>query len=157
MIHTEENFSFNVMIFIIINKPEPNHGSFLIPKIKCKQINQQKKGLIMNILERLKLELNNKEYFTDEQFTVYLNENEINSEDMYTKELHQRGLLYTVIDILEAVSNDVDLLRKTQTEFMTTESAYKHLEQRIEKIKQRIYSISDKQDESNLTLMFSRG
>lgn len=111
----------------------------------------------MKIIERLKLELNNKEYFTDEQFTVFLNENEINPEDVYLKGTHQRGLLYTVIDVLEAVSNDVELLRKTSTEFMTTESAYKHLEQRIEKIKQRIYSISDTEDDSTFTLMFGRG
>lgn len=110
----------------------------------------------MTILERLKLELNNKEYFEDTQLTILLDENALVSTEEYIKATHQKNLLYTVIDILEAVSNDVELLRKTSTEFMTTESAYKHLEQRIEKIKQRIYSISSDTDDSPLTLLFSR-
>ena len=110
----------------------------------------------MLIIERLKMELNNKEYFTDNEYTVFLEENSLYHEDLYTKDTHQRNLLYTVIDILEAVSNDVDLLRKTETEFMTTESAYKHLQERIEKIKQRIYTISDNENDNMISLLYSR-
>jgi hypothetical protein len=110
----------------------------------------------MLIIERLKMELNNKEYFTDNEYIVFLEENSLDAQSTYVKETHQRNLLYTVIDILEAVSNDVDLLRKTETEFMTTESAYKHLQERIEKIKQRIYTISDNENDNMISLLFSR-
>ena len=111
----------------------------------------------MTILERLKLESNNNNYFTEAQFIVFLDENALVSNEEYIKSVHQRNLLYTIVDILEAVSNDIELLRKTEAEFLTTESAYKHLEQRIEKIKQRIYAISENKDDSMITLMFSRG
>lgn len=110
----------------------------------------------MLIIERLKMELNNKEYFTNNEYIVFLEENSLFHEDLYTKALHQRNLLYTVIDILEAVSNDIELLRKTSTEFMTTESASKHIQERIEKIKQRIYSISDNENDNMISLLFSR-
>lgn len=110
----------------------------------------------MIIIERLKMELNNKEYFTDAEYTIFLEENSLEAELNYDKASHQRNLLYTVIDILEAVSNDVELLRKTQTEFMTTESASKHLQERIEKIKQRIYTISDNENDNMISMLFSR-
>ncbi|MBN2899157.1 MAG: hypothetical protein JXO44_10325 [Clostridia bacterium] len=110
----------------------------------------------MKIIERLNLELSNKEYFTAEQYTVFLTENELNANDEYIKATHQSKLLYTVIDILEAVSNDIEVLRKVETEFLTTESAYKHLQDRIGKIKQRIYDITADDNDSNISLLFSR-
>ncbi|MDW7663092.1 MAG: hypothetical protein SCL54_16945 [Bacillota bacterium] len=110
----------------------------------------------MKIIERLTMELNNKEYFSAAELTIFLEENTLVADATYVKDTHQRNLLYTVVDILEAVSNDVDLLRKTETEFMTTESAYKHLQERIEKIKQRIYTISDNVNDNMISLLFSR-
>lgn len=110
----------------------------------------------MKVIERLMMELNNKEYFTTSEYSTFLEENSLDYNATYVKETHQRNLLYTVIDILEAVSNDIELLRKTQTEFMTTESAYKHLQERIEKIRQRIYSISDNESDNMISLLFSR-
>lgn len=110
----------------------------------------------MLIIERLTMELNNKDYFTPIEYTTFLEENSLDADATYVKETHQRNLLYTVVDVLEAVSNDVELLRKTQTEFMTTESAYKHLQERIEKIKQRIYSISDNENDNMISMLFSR-
>ncbi len=110
----------------------------------------------MKVIERLMMELNNKEYFTPNEYATFLEENSLDADTTYVKETHQRNLLYTVIDILEAVSNDIELLRKTQTEFMTTESAYKHIQERIEKIRQRIYSISDNENDNMISLLFSR-
>ncbi len=110
----------------------------------------------MSIIERLIMELNNKDYFTNDEYKVFLEENSLDPSTQYLKATHQRNLLYTVIDILEAVSNDIELLRKTSTEFMTTESASKHIQERIEKIKQRIYSISDNENDNMISLLFSR-
>ncbi len=110
----------------------------------------------MKIIDRLNLELSNKEYFTADQYTVFLAENDLIATEEYVKATHQAKLLYSVIDILEAVSNDIEVLRKVETEFLTTESAYKHLQDRIGKLKQRIYEISENESDSNISLLFSR-
>ncbi len=76
----------------------------------------------MTVLERLKLELNNKEYLTDTEYSQFLKENDFDVVIMpeYDKTTMQKALLYTVIDVLEVVSNDVDLMRRVETEFTNT-------------------------------------
>ena len=111
----------------------------------------------MTNLERLKLELNHKEYFTDTEYTTFLEENNLNSTEEYNKSTNQRNLLWTVVDILEAVANDVDLMRKVETEFATTSEAVRHINDRIERIKNRIQTIPDDEEEySNISLFFTR-
>lgn len=111
----------------------------------------------MTNLERLKLELSNKQYFTDAEYTTFLLENDLISNDIYDKTTMQRDLLYTVIDILESLANDVDLMRKVETEFTTTSQAVKFLNDRIERIKSRIENIRDDSAEySSFQLLFTR-
>ena len=111
----------------------------------------------MNILERLKLELANKEYLTDEEYKVFLTENELSFATTYDKATMQKQLLLTVLNILEVVSNDVDIMRKVETEFTTTSDAYKYLEKRIAQIKDRIVSIPDPEEEySPFSLMYTK-
>ncbi len=109
----------------------------------------------MTIVDRLKMELQ-KEYLTDENYITLLSENGLTDTDTYDKTTHQRDLLYTVVDVLEIVSNDIDLMRKVETDFATTSEASAYLEKRIEKIKQRIYEISDDETDSNITLLFRK-
>ena len=65
----------------------------------------------MTVLDRLKMELSNREYFPDEQYTQFLTENSLTATDEYAKSSMQRNLLLTVLDVLEAVSNDLDVMR----------------------------------------------
>lgn len=78
----------------------------------------------MQILDRLKMELSNQEYFSDEQYTQFLLENGLSAVAEYNKETDQRQMLLSALDILEAVSNDIDIMRQTITEFTTT---HKHI------------------------------
>ena len=111
----------------------------------------------MDNLDRLKLELNNKEYFTDDEYITFLDENNLGNDEIYNKANNQRNLLWTVVDILEAVANDVDLMRKVETEFATTSDAVKHINDRIERIKNRIQTIPDAEEEySNVSLFWTR-
>lgn len=111
----------------------------------------------MTVLERLKLELNNKEYFTDAEYQVYLEENNLVYTEQYNKNTMQRDLLYTVVDILESVANDVDLMRKIETEFATTSEAIRFLNDRIDRIRNRILNIADTDETvSNVSLLFTR-
>lgn len=114
----------------------------------------------MTILERLKVELSHKDYFTDDEYTMYLSENSLSSTDTYNKSTMQRNLLLTVIDILEAISNDVDVMRKVEdtTTNMSISECAKYLEQRIERIKDKIATLPDPDDtgeDSNVFMLFT--
>lgn len=114
----------------------------------------------MNNLLRLKLELNNKSYFTDEEYTVFLQENTLSPTVEYDKATMQVSLLYTVLDVIEALLNDVDLYRRVETEFATTGEATQYFNNRIKDIKIRIQNKEDELndiDNSNpFTLLFTR-
>ena len=114
----------------------------------------------MTIIERLDLELNHKDYFTESEYTVYLLENELTSTVEYVKSTMQRGLLLTVIDILDAVCNDVDLMRTVAdgTTGLTVSDAYSLMQSRIQDLKAKVSSIplpGDNEDYSNIQLLFS--
>lgn len=111
----------------------------------------------MTVLNRLKLELSNKSYFTDEEYTVFLAENNLSATDEYIKDTMQKQLLLTALDILEAVSNDVDIMRKVETEFTTLSDAYSRLEKRIQRLRDRIAAIPNPEEEySPFSLMYTR-
>lgn len=113
----------------------------------------------MTVLERLKMELSNQEYFIDSQYRQFLTENNLTYSDEYDKKSMQRPLLLTVLDILEAVANDVDLLRNISTEFNNVSEAYQFLEIRMSQIKDRIAQIPlEPEGEFNaFSLMYTRG
>ena len=112
----------------------------------------------MTVLERLKLELANKQYFTDTEYTILLEENNL-SADTYILFSLQRDLLLTVLVILNMLTNDIDLFRKLQDDAtgFTQDSAYKLLAQRIKALKERIEGIPLPQEElSDVHLIFTR-
>jgi len=111
----------------------------------------------MTVLERLSLELSGKQYFTSVEYIQFLTENNLTATDAYDKATMQKPLLFTVVDILEVVANDVDIMRKVETEFANTSEAYKHLVDRIQRIKEKIAGIPDAEEEySPFSLMYTR-
>jgi DNA polymerase II small subunit/DNA polymerase delta subunit B len=111
----------------------------------------------MTVLQRLTLELSNKQYLTQDEYTQFLSENNLSPTDTYNRSTMQKTLLFTVIDILEVVANDVDIMRKVETEFTTVSDAYKYLTNRIQKIKDKIASIPESEEEySPFSLMYTR-
>ena len=116
-----------------------------------------RKEIIMQVLDRLKMELSNKSYFPDEQYNQFLAENSLTPTNEYDKPTMQKQLLYTVLDILEAVSNDIDVMRSIETEFSNEGSAYKYIADRIQQVKDKIASIPDpEEDYSCFSLMYTR-
>ena len=87
------------------------------------------------------MELSNQQYFSDEQYIQFLTENSLTPTDEYDKPTMQKPLLFTVIDVLEAVTNDIDLMTVISTEFSNIGQAYEVLEARIQQMK-------DKSDET---------
>lgn len=111
----------------------------------------------MQVLQRLKMELSNQEYFTDEQYIQFLVENDLIHTDEYVKTDMQRNLLYTVLDVLEAVTNDIDLMTGISTEFNDIGQAYQFLEARIQQVKDKIAAIPEPEENySCFSLMYTR-
>ena len=94
-------------------------------------------------LERLKIELNNKDYYNDDILTMYLSENDLTSTVTYTKATMQKQLLQTVYDILQSLSNNIDLFRSVETEFSNSTQAYQYLSKRMDDLEVRILAIPD--------------
>ena len=112
----------------------------------------------MQTLDRLKMELSNQQYFTDEQYIQFLTENNLLPENAYIKEDMQKQLLLTVLDVLEAVANDIDLMTSISTEFSNMGQAYQFIEMRIAQVKDKIASIPEpNEDCSCFSLMYTRG
>ena len=111
----------------------------------------------MQVLDRLKMELSNQQYFNDEQYIQFLTENSLVPTDEYNKPTMQKNLLYTVLDVLEAVTNDIDLMTGISTEFSNIGQAYEFLEARIQQVKDKIASIPDpEEDYTCFSLMYTR-
>ena len=103
----------------------------------------------MTNLQRLKLELSNKAYYTDEEYTVFLTENNLVATETYNKETNNLELLNTVIAILETLSNDVDLMRKIDAKDITSiDQAYKYISDRIQSIKAKVIEIQESKTEN---------
>ena len=111
----------------------------------------------MKVLDRLKMELSNQQYFSDEQYIQFLTENSLTPTDEYDKSTMQKSLLFTVVDILEAVTNDIDLMTGISTEFSNIGQAYEFLEARIQQVKDKIAAIPEpEEDYSCFSLMYTR-
>ena len=111
----------------------------------------------MQVLDRLKMELSNQQYFSDEQYIQFLTENSLTPTDEYNKPTMQKQLLLTVIDILEAVTNDIDIMTGISTEFSDIGQAYQFLEARIQQVKDKLLAIPEpEEDYSCFSLMYTR-
>ena len=111
----------------------------------------------MKVLDRLKMELSNQQYFSDEQYIQFLTENSLTQTDEYDKSTMQKSLLFTVVDVLEAVTNDIDLMTGISTEFSNIGQAYEFLEARIQQVKDKIAAIPDENEDYNcFSLMYTR-
>lgn len=101
----------------------------------------------MTNLERLKLELSNKEYYTDTEYIVFLEENKLTPTSIYNKTTDEIKLLEAVVNILETLSNDVDMMRKLDNkDLMSIGEASKYLQERISNIKSKIVEIKLNED-----------
>lgn len=95
------------------------------------------------VLERLKIELNNKAYYDDSTLSLYLDENGLDATTTYSKATMQKQLLQAVYDILQSLANNIDLFRSVETEFATTGEAYAYLQKRLDDVEKRILTIPD--------------
>lgn len=107
----------------------------------------------MGNLERLQMELANRQYLPDDQLKTLLQENGLDWRDEYMA-IHRRAILSTVLDVFDILANDIDLFRKVETEFATTTAAFEALSNRMLKIKNKIAEI-DAEDGTKSGTCFS--
>lgn len=96
----------------------------------------------VTVLDRLKIELSNKEYYSDDILSMYLEENSLTSTDTYATTM-KKQLFQTVYDILQSLSNNIDLFRSVETEFSNSTQAYQYLSKRMDDLQVRILAIPD--------------
>ncbi|MCI1951204.1 MAG: hypothetical protein LKJ50_00465 [Clostridiales bacterium] len=110
----------------------------------------------ITVLDRLKIELNNKDYYSDNTYSMYLDENGLDSTANFNVITMKKSLYQTVYDILDSLANNIDLFRSVETEFTTTSEAYKYLQERLNDIQAKILSIPDNpyEDEPNIHFLF---
>jgi hypothetical protein len=112
----------------------------------------------MQVLDRLKLELSNQEYFSDTEYIQFLAENYLEPTDEYIKDVMQRDLYQAVIDVLEAVTNDINIMRSISTGFGNIGQAYDYLEARIAQLKDKQAAIPlPYEQKSCFSMMFTHG
>jgi hypothetical protein len=112
----------------------------------------------MKVLDRFKLELSNQQYFSDKEYIQFLSENYLEPDEEYRKDVMQRDLLQAVVDTLEAVANDIDIMRSISTSLGTIGQAYEYIEARIMQVKDKQATIPLPYEEhSCFSMMFTRG
>ena len=112
----------------------------------------------MQVLERLKLELSNQEYFSDAEYNQFLAENDLDPTEEYIKDVMQRDLYQAVIDVLEAVCNDINIMRSISTSFGNIGQAYDYVEARIAQLKDKQAAIPlPYEGNSCFSMMFTKG
>ena len=92
-------------------------------------------------IERLNLELNDKDYFGNAQqdlFENILTDNNLDPFDEYVKDNDRVNILESVYDVLNMLSNDIDKFRRVETEFVTTSAAYQYLQKRLKDLRAEI-------------------
>ena len=113
----------------------------------------------MTILERMKLELNNKNYYTDAEYTQFLIEAGISLvRDEYNNNTNRRSVLRAVKAVFESLANNIDYFRTITTEFATTTQAMGYINDRINAYNKQIAEL-DALDTasgttSNITFMY---
>ena len=97
----------------------------------------------MTNLARLKLHLNNKPYFTDKEYTQFLEECGLDAIEDYEHDNDHKEMLETVIVVLQTLANDIDNFRKIETEFVTTTAAEQYIEKRLASLRAEIDRIDE--------------
>lgn len=110
------------------------------------------------VLDRVKLQLNFKPYYSDDGLRIFIYENKLDPDATYDKDTDEKNMLKVVYEVMDTLANDISMFRKIETEFATEDQAYKYLQERLKDLKERIDDIPDpvdpEADNSNITFMF---
>ena len=98
----------------------------------------------MTNIDRLQIELNNKNYLGNDyqdSYQIYsqiLEENNLDPFEVYSKDNDRINMLESVYTVLQMLSNNIDMFIKVETEFATTSAAYQYLQKRLKDLRTEI-------------------
>lgn len=98
----------------------------------------------MTNLKVLKIKLGKKEYFDDEEYTLFLAEKDLNAEDEYTKD-NQVKILEVAINVLTSISCNADMMRKLSSELGEQGEMTKVIQNAIANLQEQINKILDEE------------
>lgn len=98
----------------------------------------------MTNLDRLKMSIKGID-FTDDELSIYLQENSLNSTDTYTptSNTNKKNVLRTALSVLQDVANQPQLMKTFKLEDMTISQFSENLQNRIDNLEKEIRKISD--------------
>lgn len=104
----------------------------------------------MNNLERLQMAIEGIDLTTD-KLTVYLEENNLTSTDLYNPQSNSnKKLIYsTALSILEDIANNPQLMKNYKTEDVTISQFSENLQTRISVLENKIRTMQDDNDISD--------
>ena len=108
----------------------------------------------MTALRRVKFELANKQYYSDEEYEVIIYENHLVPDAVYNKDIDQRNMLEAVYAIMQSLANNLSLYRKIETEFATEDQAYKYLQLRLKDMLDRINALENPEEEKVSNVLY---
>lgn len=108
---------------------------------------QKKKGNgeTMTNLQRLKLEINLNGAYTDDQLTVFLQENGLTATEEYnpSSNTNKKNILKTALSILEAIANNPQLMKSYKSEEISVTEFSENLQNRIDQLERKIRILPD--------------
>jgi hypothetical protein len=110
----------------------------------------------MTNLDRLKLAMADRLYYTEAEYGYLLQENGLEPINEYASSTDKEGLLKTQLEILQSLANNIDYYRSIETEFANTSEAYKALSDRIQDIQSQISMLPNYEPEvSKINYLYS--
>ena len=108
------------------------------------------------VLDRVKLQLNFKPYYSDEGYKIFIYENALDPDATYNKDTDQKNMLKVVYEILDSLANDISLFRKIETEFVTQGEAANALQSRLKFLRSEIDRVKAEMhyEDSDFTFMY---
>jgi hypothetical protein len=102
----------------------------------------------MTNLDRLKLSLSNKQYFSDTEYTTLLAESGLTASDTYST-TNKPEIIKTEIEVFNMLLGDISKYTSVTTEFTTVTQAYNNIKDRINSLTNELNSLSAYSDDEH--------
>lgn len=109
----------------------------------------------MTNIDRLKMEIEGIT-LTDEQLSIYLQENDLTSADEYTPKsnINKKNIYRTALSILESIANNPTYMRNVKNNDMTITEFSKNINNRIDSLDRKIRLMSSDDNDNGTGASF---
>lgn len=109
----------------------------------------------MNNMQRLLMEIKGIT-FTDDELTIYLEENSLNPIDPYvpTSNNNKKAIYSTALSVLESIANNPEMMKNIKVDDMTVSEFHENLMKRIDQLEDKIKGMPTDGNTSDGTAIF---